>query len=350
MMLILYVDMDYFFAACEEARHPELKGKPLIVGTGSEKDKLRGVVQAANYDARKFGIHSAMPTMDAFKLCKELQYSPPDDAYYEEVSKRIMELLSGYAKRMEVDSIDEAALEIEVGGYAEALEEGRKIKERIKRDLGLPCTVGISTGKVIAKMVCDSAKPDGMEAVEANGIKDFLKGKDVESIPGVGKKTAEKLAALKVRKIGDLAKIDPMVLIDALGSFGRELFLIANGTDESTVEENAGVISISRERTLERNAKSVADIEATLNLLADEVITEVKRQKLMFKSIGVKARYFDFTDRLKSRSLNSYTDSKETVVTTAMSLFRGLFGEKPVRKIGVRVSSLISVKGQRNLF
>ena len=350
MRLVIYVDMDYFFAACEEVRRPEFRGKPFVVGTNSEKDKLRGVVQAANYEARKFGIHSAMPTSDAFKLCKELQYSPPDDAYYEDTSKRIMELLSDYAKRIEVDSIDEAALEIEVGGYAEALEKGRAVKERIKRDLRLPCTIGISTGKVIAKMACDSAKPDGIKTVEANEIKDFLKDKDVERIPGVGEKTAKKLAALGVRRIGDLAKTDPMVLIDALGSFGRELFLIANGTDESIVEENVGAVSISRERTLERNAKNVAEIEATLNLLADEVITEAKRQKLMFKNIGVKARYFDFTDRLKSRSLNSYTDSRETVITTAMSLFKGLFNDKPVRKIGIRVSSLISVKGQRNLF
>ncbi len=341
--------MDCFFAACEEVRHPEFKGKPLIVGTNSEKDRLRGVVQAANYEARKFGIHSAMPTRDAFKLCKELQYSPPDDLYYEETSKRIMELLSGYAKRIEVDSIDEAALEVEVEGYAEALEEGRRIKEQIKKDLGLPCTIGISTGKVIAKMVCDSAKPDGIKAVEANDVKDFLKDKDVERIPGVGKKTAEKLAALKVKDIGGLAKTDPMVLIDALGSFGRELFLIANGTDESIVEENVSVISISRERTLERNAQSIGEIEGMVNKLADEVIAEVKKQKLMFKSVGVKARYVDFTDRIKSRSLNSYTDSRDSLLAVANQLFKGLFGDKPVRKIGIRVSSLISVKGQRSL-
>ena len=350
MRLIIYVDMDYFFAACEEVRHPEFRGKPLIVGTNSEKDKLRGVVQASNYEARKFGIYSAMPTNEAFKLCKDLQYSPPDDAHYEDVSSKIMALLSEYAKRMEVDSIDEAALEVEVNSYAEAERIAKDTKEKIKQRFNLPCTAGVSVGKIYAKMVCDSAKPDGLRVVEEAGIKEFLKDKDVGKIPGVGKKTEEKLSALKIKRIGDLAKADPMVLIDAIGSFGKELFLLANGTDTSVVEENVGVVSISRERTLEKSAKSVDDIGGLLNSLTDEVITEVKRQKLMFKNVGVKARYVDFTDRMKSKSLNSYTDSKETVITTARSLFRGLFNEKPVRKVGIRVSSLISVKGQRNLF
>lgn len=341
--------MDYFFAACEEVRHPELKGKPLIVGTGSEQTKMRGVVEAANYEARKFGIHSAMPTTMAYKLKPDIKYMESDHNHYEEVSAKIMSMLSVYGFRMEVDSVDEAALEVEVESYNDAEKLAKNIKDKVKQDFGLPCTAGVSTGKVFAKMACDSAKPDGIKVVEEKDIKDFLKDKEVGKIPGVGKKTEEKLAALKIKKIGELAKADPMVLIDSIGSFGKELFLIANGTDESIIEENVSVVSIGRERTLEKNASTMDDMESMINLLTEEVITEVKKQKLMFKTIGVKARYFDYTDRIKSKSFNTYSDSKELVIATSRLLLKGLIGDKPVRKIGVRVSSLISVKGQRNL-
>ncbi len=350
LRLILYVDMDSFFAACEEIRHPELKGKPLVVGSNSEKDKMRGVVQACNYEARKFGIHSAMPTTMAYKLCPQLAYLQVDDKHYEETSSKIMAALSEYSPRMEVDSIDEAAMEIDVKDCQAAIELGKRIKERIRKDFSLACTAGISTGKMLAKMACDSAKPDGIRALEEKDIGDFLKDREVGKIPGVGKKTEERLAALKIKTIGQLAKTNPMVLIDSFGSFGKELYLIANGKDESVVEDNSNVVSIGRERTLDRNATGMDDVEEMLQKLANEVIVEVKRQKLMFKTIGVKVRYNDFTDRMKSKSLTNYSDSEELIISTARTLFAGLLGEKPVRKIGVRVSSFTSGSGQKKLF
>ncbi|MCL4389222.1 MAG: DNA polymerase IV [Candidatus Marsarchaeota archaeon] len=349
MKLILYVDMDCFFAACEEARHPELRGKPLITGTSPEETKLRGVVESANYEARKFGIHSAMPTSMAYKLKPDIIYMHSDEQYYENVSRHIMKALSNYGYRMEVDSVDEAALEIDVEDCAAAEKLAKEIKEKIKRQFNLPCTVGVSSGKIYAKMACDSAKPDGIMIVGKKDVGAFLKDKGVGKIPGVGRKTEEKLAAMGIKTIGDLSNTGPMALINAVGSFGKELFLIANGTDESGVEESSGAMSIGRERTLDKNAKEVVDIEETLDALAGEVIAEVKRQDLRFKNVGVKARYFDFTDRVKSRSLTGYSDSKEVILSNAKSLFKELFGDKPVRKIGVRVSSLISTRGQRRL-
>ena len=347
---MLYIDMDYFFAACEEVRHPELKGRPLVVGSSPDADKLRGVVQTCNYEARAFGVHSAMRTSDAYKLNPNMPYIQADWGYYEDISKGIMGLLSEYRARMEADSIDEAALELEVDGYDGALRVGAEIKRKIKERFGLPCTIGISSGKVLAKMVCDSAKPDGLRAVEDGKIVHFLKDKPVGKIPGVGKKTEERLAAIGVRTIGELARADPMVLIDRLGSFGKELFTLANGTDGSSVVENANVISIGRERTLDRNAHQMQDIDDMIRKLTKEVMAEVKRNNFVFKSVGVKARYSDFTDRLKSRSLNNYSDSEELVLKTATSLLRELVRGKPVRKIGVRVSALASRGGQKSLF
>lgn len=347
---MLYIDMDYFFAACEEVRHQELKGKPLVVGSSPESEKLKGVVQTCNYEARAFGVHSAMRTSEAYKLNPNMAYVQADWNYYEEISKRIMTLLSGYKARMEADSIDEAVLEFEVGSYEEALAIGKEIKGIVRDKTGLPCTIGISSGKVFAKMVCDSAKPDGLKAVGQDGIKEFLKDRSVGKIPGVGRKTEEKLAAIGIKTIGDLSQADPMVLIDLLGSFGKELFILANGTDTSSIVDNANVVSIGRERTLDSNAHSMREVESLIKMLTKEVIGEVRRNNFVFKSIGVKARYSDFTDRLKSRSLNNYSDSEELVLKTATSLLSDLVKEKPVRKIGVRVSSLASRGGQKSLF
>jgi nucleotidyltransferase/DNA polymerase involved in DNA repair len=349
MVLILYIDMDSFFASCEIARHPELKGKPLIVGSNPPETKERGVVQACNYEARKYGIHSAMPTTMAYRLCKDAAYIEADNSYYERVSSEIEALLKGYGLRMEMDSIDEAAIEVESKGKDSALEIAKGIKNSIKNKFGLPCTVGIAKGKIIAKMACDSAKPDGLIAIDDADVNNFLQGLSVGKIPGVGKKTEEKLASLGIKTVKELAKTEPTVLVGALGSFGKELFLIANGNDMSRVVDESPAISVGREKTLEKNANSVEEMSGMISELAHSVIGEVKKKSVAFKSIGVKARYSDFTDRIKSRSLNNYSDSEEILISTAKMLFSELVGKKPIRKIGVRVSSLSQRKGQKSL-
>ncbi len=346
---MLYLDMDHFFAACEEVRHPEFKGKPLVVGSAPKESMMKGVVQTCNREARKFGVHSAMPTRDAYKLNPKLEYIQADWDYYENVSNRIMEFLSSYKLKMEVDSIDEAVMEIDVNDYKEAMKLGEEIKKNIKEKLGLPCTIGVSKGKIFAKMVCDAAKPDGLKAVEEEKIQEFLNDKPVEKIPGIGPKTRDKLNSIKIKTIEELAKTDPMVLIDMLGSFGKELFTLANGKDNSVIVENSNIVSISRERTLERNTDKIDDINKMIEKLAKEVIEDVKKRNVVFKTIGVKARYFDFTDKIKSRTFSNYSGSEELVLKTASSLIKDLVNEKPVRKVGVRVSSLVNRGGQRSL-
>ncbi len=349
MALILYIDMDSFFASCEIARHPELKGKPLIVGSSPIKTKERGVVQACNYEARKYGIRSAMPTTMAYKLCSDVAYLEADNSYYERVSSEIEALLKAHNLRMEMDSIDEAAIELETDGRDSALELAKRIKNDIKNRFNLPCTVGIARGKIIAKMACDSAKPDGLIFLDRTDVKAFLQNLSVGKIPGVGNKTENKLGMLGIKTVGDLAKTDPTVLFGALGSFGKELFLIANGNDQSRVLDETPAISIGREKTLDKNANSVDEMSGTILELADAVMEEAKKRNVAFKNIGVKTRYSDFTDRIKSRSLNNYSESKEVLITTAKKLFSELVGKKPVRKIGVRVSMLSQRKGQKSL-
>lgn len=350
MGLVLLADMDAFYASCELLRHPELRGRPFIVGTADDANKTRGVVETCSYEAKRLGVHSAMAVAAAMKIDGSIAYLQADHSYYEEVSADVMGLLRGYGFRAEVISVDEAALDLGDMTAANAEELGRRIKSDIANKIGIPCTVGISTGKVFAKIVCDSAKPNGLMLVGGGQIKDFLAGMDVKRIPGVGSKTAERLGELGIKTVADLARADVHALMDKVGSFGTELHNLANGTDQSKIVEQYKVLSIGRERTLESRTISTADIDKMIDLLADEVIGALDKQGVRFKTVTVKARYYDFTERVKGRSLSSYSSDPGVLKSTAKSLIRELLGSKPVRKVGVRVSSLDDGKGQARLF
>jgi nucleotidyltransferase/DNA polymerase involved in DNA repair len=341
--------MDYFYAACEEVRHPELKAKSFVVGTATIAKKERGVVQTANYEARKFGIHSAMSTMHALKLKPDLIYLESDYKYYDEVSDKVMKLLRSYGFVTEVISVDEAALDIGNKTYGDAELLAKEIKKKINVELGLPCTIGISFSKTYAKMVCDSAKPNGLGILTEEKIQSFLKDKKVEDILGVGKKTAEKLRSMGFDTIGELARADPNLLVEKFRVFGRELFLVANGRDESKVEDNYSVMSVGRERTLENQTRELEEMDRMLKELSKEVIDEIRKQGLWFKGISVKARYSDFTERIKNKKLNNYTDSFDVLYGTATQLIKELVDKKNVRKVGVRAYLLSQKKGQRSI-
>lgn len=341
--------MDYFYAACEEVRHADLKKKPFVVGTATIARKERGVVQTANYEARKFGIHSAMATMQAFKLNPNLIYLESDYKYYDEVSEKVMKILKSYGFLTEVMSVDEAAMDIGDKSYDDALALAKDIKEKIRKEQGLPCTIGISVSKIYAKMMCDSSKPDGLGILKREDLLGFLNGKDTGAILGVGKKTEEKLKLMGFSTIGELSKANPNFLVDKFGTFGRELFLLANGKDESRVHDNYSVLSVGRERTLEKETKDLEEIDKMLKGLSNEVIEEIKKQQMWFKGISVKARYADFSERIKNKKLNNYTDSIDILYNTSTQLIRELVKEKNVRKVGVRTYLLTEKKGQRSI-
>ncbi|MEM3841342.1 MAG: DNA polymerase IV, partial [Candidatus Micrarchaeaceae archaeon] len=294
-MLVIYVDMDSFFASCELLRHKEYVGLPLIIGTSEESNKERGVVQTCTYEARKFGIKSGMPIVYAYKLCPDLIYIASDENYYEEVSGKVFEILRSYGRAVEQYSIDEAALDADGLDYEAALGLGREIKKRILQEIGLKCTIGIAHGKYIAKMVCESAKPDGLMLLKKEEMAQFLAGKMVEDIPGVGPKTAERLHSLHINTVGDIAKADPQLLSKAIGSFGYELHYISIGDDRSKVVGSYKAVSISRERTLDSNTVDLEKIYKMSEKLADEVFVEVKKRGVLFKGIGIKVRYADFS-------------------------------------------------------
>ncbi len=349
MPLVLFIDMDYFFAACEEARHPRLKSKALVVGTGTIARKERGVVQTCNYVARGFGIHSAMPTAQALKLKPDLVYLESDDAYYEETSGKVMSLLRSHGFPIEPFSIDEAAMLLGDMDYDKAMDLAKGLKKEIKEKLRLPCTIGISTGKTYAKMVCDSSKPDGLGMVREQELMDFLKDRKVGTIPGVGPKLADKLHSMGIETISQMSRADPNVLIESIGSFGKELYMIANGKDYAKVQESSSVLSIGRERTLERETSDISELEPMLRQLSKEVYDELSRKRMWFKGVSVKARYSDFTERVRNRKFSGYSDSYDNLYGIAMELARGLATSR-VRKIGVRAYLLEPKGGQRKIF
>ncbi len=346
--LVLFLDMDYFFAACEELRHPELKSKPFVVGTATIAKRERGVVQTCNYEARKFGIHSAMPTMKALQLKPDLVYLESDEEYYEETSKRVMALLKGYGLPIEIVSIDEAALDIGEMNPGKAMELAKVIKKTINDRIGLPCTIGISIGRNYAKMICDDSKPNGIGML-IDGIKDYLSSKSVDAILGVGRKTSERLKLMGIERIGQLADANPNTLAERFGVFGRELYLLANGTDNSKVMQSTETLSVGRERTLERETKAINELDQMLAQLSNEVIKELNKQGLWFRGVSVKARYSDFTERIKNRKLNSHADSYDVLYSTSRQLVKELLDEKYIRKVGVRAYMLEQRKMQKKL-
>ncbi len=349
-VLVIYVDMDYFFAACEELRRPELKGKPLVVVTHDGKEVDRGVVQTCNYEARKFGIRSGMPSKKAFGLCKELSCVKADDAYYEGISAKVMAYLKRFGMPVEQDSVDEAAIGLAEGSYEDAIRIAKNMKKGILDDIGLPCTVGISFGKVFAKMVCDASKPNGFGIVKEEDIEKFLKGKSVGKLPGVGPKTEQRLNKLGIRSVDELAKANPTRVVTALGSIGTEFYRLAKGIDDSKILENGEVLSIGRERTLDSETNDPQRIGVTVGNLSNEVATEVQKKGFWFGNVGIKVRYADFTQVTRSRNLNHYSASEEDIRIAATLLLKDLIGAKHIRKVGVKVASLMEGKGQRKLF
>ncbi len=352
MRLIALVDMDYFFVACEELRRPEIKNKPAIVGSDPKQGEGRGVVMTASYVARKLGLRSGMPLSMAYRIRKDTIYIPQDFEYYEQMSAKVMTLVKVYADKFEQVSIDEAFIDISkrAGDYDDALELMRKLKQEVKDKLGLPCSIGISVNKLMAKMASEDAKPDGIKAVKEEDAAGFLSRKPVGELYGVGRKTGKMLEEFGYRTIGDLAKANPVVLVERFKSYGAELHNSANGVDDSEVQENWEVKSIGRERTFERDTSDRHEITKAIREMSKEVGDELKKGGFAFKVVTIKLRYSNFEETLKSRSLTHRSVEPEEISQVATQLFDKYAetGEE-LRKVGVRVSNFVKYKGQKRM-
>jgi nucleotidyltransferase/DNA polymerase involved in DNA repair len=349
--IILLVDMDYFYAACEELRRDGIRGKPVIVGADPKNGKGRGVVMTCNYEARKYGIRSAMPISIAYRVKPDAIFLPMDYPYYEEMSNKVMLVLKEFADGFEQVSIDEAYLDIssKVSSFDDAAKYAKTIKDDVKNRAGLPCSIGVSFNKLLAKMASDAAKPNGVKVITEKDVHAFLDDMPVRKLYSVGEKTGERLEAMGYGTIGKLAKANKMELIAEFGSVGLELHNYANGIDESPLLQTMPAKSVGREMTFEEDTADRKEVEKGMRKLSDEVAAEAQKLGFVFRTISVKLRYGDFSEKLKSRSVKPTGDAEELYDTAVRLYAENAEKGRKLRKIGVRVSGFIQYGKQSRL-
>jgi DNA polymerase IV len=350
MRAILHIDMDAFYASVEEQDRPELKGKPLIVGgTGG-----RGVVAAASYAVRRFGVRSAMPMREALRRCPEAICVPPRMARYQQVSEQVFAIFHEFTPLVEGLSLDEAFLDVTSSlrllGSAESI--GREIRRRIREQTGLTASVGIAPNKLLAKIASDLNKPDGMCRIGADNVHDILDGLPIEKLFGVGPKSLPVAHAAGIRNVGDLRRAGDETLWRAFGKHGKTMRERACGLDDRPVEPNREEQSISAEQTFAADIQGSAPLALRLLRLADRATSRLRAQKLAAGTVSIKIRRADFTTYTRQRALRPPTQDSSVVSAAAKTLLEQWLATQPdaaVRLLGVGVSDL-QISVQADLF
>jgi DNA polymerase-4 len=339
MRRILHMDMDAFFAAIEQKRRPELAGKPVIVG-GAGDPARRGVVSTASYEARKYGIHSAMPLRTAYKLCPEGVYLPVDFREYSRVSEIVKNVLRGFSPVMEDAGLDEAFLDI--SDSAQPSEKiAMDIKQRIKQVTGLTCSVGIAPNKLLAKIASDMQKPDGVTIITESDIPARIRPLPVRKLSGVGPKTEARLKAAGVFVIGDLAARPLEALTGLFGnSYGSYLYQSSRGIDDRPLITRWEPKSSSRETTFEKDTADRQVLYRTLAGLVKDVVADLAKPRYKSKTVTIKVRFNDFKTYTRALTLDAPTDSEDVIRRAAFQCMKRIEFRKKVRLIGVRVSGL----------
>lgn len=354
MRTIFHVDMDAFFVSVEELFNPGLKGRPVIVG-GQRNE--RGVVAAASYAARKFGVHSAMPLRTAAKLCPHAIFLDGHPDRYRDSSHRVHEILLEFTPLVSMASIDEAYLDMTGTErlWGPPLAAATRLHDRIAERTGLNCSIGIASSKMLAKVCSDFAKPNGIAWVPPGMEAAFLAPLRVGRIPGVGRVTAEKLQEIGVRRVGDLARLDEDFLLRRFGHWGLDLAGKARGSDagawfEGEIGAYEDPKSISHEHTFSTDVRDQALLEATLARQAEKVGRRLREHRLFTRTVELKLRYSDFTTLSRSRTLREATDLDADLIAVSRDLFRHTWKKgAPVRLIGMGVSGLGEAQGQVSL-
>jgi DNA polymerase IV (DinB-like DNA polymerase) len=343
MQVILHVDLDAFFPSVEVREHPELKDRPVIVGADPKEGKGRGVVSSASYEARKFGVRSAMPISRAWKLCPGGVYLRPHFDLYVKASDSIMKILRSHADKFEQAGIDEAYLDISsrAKDFEEAADFAKKLMKDVLDEEKLTCSIGVAPNKMLAKIGSDYEKPYGLTVIREENAEDFLSPLMVRKIPGVGPKTEERLKDLKIETIGDLAATNPELLVRLFGSWGVKLHEYAKGIDHREVVEGRETKSIGREVTFEEDIDDECQILGILDELAEEVHKELIDAGFRFKTVTIKVRYQHFDTYTRAKSLPFLTNDLYILRNNAKRLIDAfLRGNKKIRLIGLRVSTL----------
>ncbi len=339
--MILHADMDAFYASVEERDNPVLVGKPVIVGGSPEK---RGVVCAANYVARKFGVHSAMPSVTAHRLCPQANFLPVRMDYYAEISRQIRDIFDRFTPLVEPLSLDEAFLDVtgSEGLFGPATDIGRQIKQAIREELNLITSVGVAPSKFLAKIASDLDKPDGFVVVEPGRVQEFLDPLPVQRLWGVGRQTSKIFQRLHVRTISDLRQLPLGVVQDHFGRHGDHLWQLAHGVDERVVVPDREAKSISHETTFVTDIDDLEVLRAWLLELTEQVAQRLRRHGLRGQTVHLKVRFADFQTITRSQKLPEPTATTDVLweVTCKLLTTRIPQDRQPVRLLGMGVSDI----------
>ena len=338
---IIHIDMDAFYASVEQHDNPALLGLPVIVGGDPER---RGVVSAASYEARAYGVHSAMPSSQARRLCPQGNFLPVRMDRYREVSGQIFEILREYTPLVEPLSLDESFLDVTGSEklFGPALQIARELKRRIRETTGLTASAGIAPNKFLAKIASDYRKPDGLVEIKPEEVQDFLRELPISKLWGVGKATEEVLKGMGILKVGQLALFPAEKIERKLGKFGLELMALARGEDDRPVSPDSDAKSISQEETFTPDLETPDQMKRVLLDQAEQVGWELRKQKLKGSTVTVKVRYPDFTLVTRSLTLPSPTDQGIEIYQTALKLLpRTEAFQKRARLLGVGISNLL---------
>ena len=338
--MILHIDMDAFYASVEQLDNPWLRGKCVMVGGTSN----RGVVMASSYEARKFGVRSAMPIFQAKQRCPDGIFIPPRMKRYKEVSKKVMAILSEFSPQVQVVSIDEAYLDISGCQrlHGDPEKTALEIKKEIRKTLQLTCSVGVAPGKFLAKVASDMNKPDGLTIIRPQDVHAFIEALPIQKVPGVGEKSFRQLESMGIKTLGDIQKFPEHMLLDRLGKFGQRLIELSSGTDCSVVTPHTPHKSVSSECTLGQDTRDKVLLNTYLLKQAEEVARQLRKADVKARTITLKLKHADFTLVTRSKTIDRPTQSSKTIHGHAVNLLDNYRLTRKIRLVGVGTSGFQS--------
>lgn len=338
--IIMHIDMDSFYASIEIVNHPDLRGKPVVIG--ADPHQKRGVISTCSYEARKFGLHSGMPISHAYQLCPHAIFLPVNMNLYHFVSKRIMVILNQYSSIFEQVSIDEAYLDVsDTNSYVSSVALANCIKKEIYEQEGLTCSIGIAPARSYAKMASEFSKPNGLTCIQPQDIRNFLENMPVSAIPGIGKHRFSLLENINIKTIGELARTDIQTLVSIFGNWGIMMGYIAQGLDTTGIRALKPRKSIGREKTFIQDIHDPEQIYQTIVDLATSVQSTLTAYHFLCRTITVKVRYSDFTTQTRAITIPYETDQLPKILPVALEIFQDLYTGNDIRLLGIRLSGFV---------
>jgi len=356
--IVFHIDFDYFYAQCEEVRRPELKSKPVCVCVFSDRGGDSGAIATANYTARKFGVKSGIPITFAKKRLeqrKDAVFLPVDFQYYEKITEKAMQIMKNNADVFEYVGRDEAYLDVTKRveeDFGKASHLAQQIKNLIRTELKLSCSIGVSSNKLISKIASDYKKPDGLTIIQPDKIEQFLEQLNIRVIPGIGNKTEQRFKEMNLETIDEIKKIDVFTLNKEFGrKNGTYIYNAIRGINDEPVKEREESVQYSRIITLKKDSKEYEFLLENLYELCKQIHELIKNNNKMFKSIGIHFVQSDLSNKSKSRMLRNPTNNLEELEKNVEQLLTDALEDQSmtVRRIGVRVSDLTEIRGQSDI-